>query len=133
MLDQKQLQARPKWEHTDYQKSTKNPSKDELELSATSTQHQPKNLPASNQKRIKHRSKIVPESFKNRIEIDKKSVQIGSKIDFGDDLATGTEFGPILLPGWVPYGVVLGAKLGSGRGHVGPKIDFGEVLEGVQK
>ena len=129
VLDQKQLQARPKGDHTDYQKSTNNQSKDELDLSATSTQHQPKNLPASNQKLIRNRSRIVPESTK----IDKKSTQIGSKIGVGDDLATGTEFGPILLTGWVPSGVVLGAKLGSGRGHVSPKIDFGGVLEGAQK
>ena len=109
VLDQKQLQARPKGEHTDYQKSINNQSKDDTELSAKSTQHQPKNLPASNKKLIKNRSKIVPESTK----IVQKSAQIGSKIGVGDDLATGTEFGPILLPGWVPSWVILGAKLGS--------------------
>ena len=68
VLAQKQLQARPKGEHTDDQKSTKKSMQNELKLNATSTQHQAKYQP-------KISSKIDPDSTQHRPKIDPKSIQ----------------------------------------------------------
>ena len=51
----------------------------------------------------------------------------------GADLASETVFGLIFVQFWLQLGTVLGAKLGPSWGHVGQKIDFFEVPEGMQK
>ena len=100
----------------------KNHGKNELELNATSTQHQAKYQP-------KNSTKLVPTSAQNRSNIYPKSMKNRTKIGSGADLAPEAVFEPILVQFWLQLGAVLGGKMGSCWDHVGQNIDSWRILK----
>ena len=93
-----------------------NHCKHELELNATSAQHQAKYQPKFF---IKICSKFEPNSVPNRSKIEPKPMTNGTNIVSGADLAPEAVFDPILVQVWLQLGGVLGGKLAPCWGHVG--------------